>query len=52
MKPFYQPKVIASGLFAGLLSSLSPAQPVREAQSLKRTTGMAGSANTPPPGRR
>jgi hypothetical protein len=24
MKPFYQPKVIASGLFAGLLGSLSP----------------------------
>lgn len=24
MKPFYQPKVIASGLFAGLLASLSP----------------------------
>ena len=24
MKPFYQPKVITSGLFAGLLGSLSP----------------------------
>ena len=24
MKPFYQPKVIASGLFGGLLASLSP----------------------------
>jgi hypothetical protein len=24
MKPFYQPRIIASGLFAGLLASLSP----------------------------
>jgi hypothetical protein len=34
MKPFYQPKVIASGLFAGLLASLSPGAARQETQSL------------------